>query len=74
MLVIAFIVVFILGAIAGIGGMIILASKWGNMNFDEICEVGGLMIEAGNNRESRIELTYDGDFGYGYNSVTLESR
>ena len=74
MTVIAFIVGNVLGAIGMLIGLYILALKVTNMNLDELDQCGNLLIEAGNNRESMLELTYDDDFGYGYNSVTFEER
>ena len=74
MTVIAFIVGIVLGAIGMLIGLVIFAMKVTNMNLDELDQCGNLIIEAGNNRESMLELTYDYNFGYGYNSVTFEER
>ena len=74
MTVIAFIVEIVLGAIGMFIGLVIFAMKVANMNLDKLDQCGNLIIEAGNNRASMLELTYDDDFGYGYNSVTFEER
>lgn len=74
MTVIAFIVGIVLGAIGMLIGLFIFAMKVTNMNLDELNQCGNLIIEAGNNRESMLELTYDDNFYYGYNSITFEER
>ena len=74
MTVIAFIVGIVLGAIGMLIGLFIFAMKVTNMNLDELDQCGNLIIEAGNNRESMLELTYDDNFYYGYNSITFEAR
>ena len=74
MTVIAFIVGNVLGAIGMLIGLYIFTLKVTNMNPDELDQCSNLLIEAGNNRESMLELTYDDDFGYGYNSVTFGDR
>ena len=74
MLVIAFIVVFIVGAIAGIVGEVLYAKHIMNMTFDEMGRCGDMLIKAGNNRESMIELTIDNDDDFDYDSFRLEKR
>lgn len=74
MLVIAFIAVFIVGAIAGIAGEVLFAKHIMNMTLDEMSQCGNMLIAAGNNRESVIELTIDNDGGFDYESIRLEKR
>ena len=74
MLVIAFIAVFIVGAIAGIVGFALLGKHITNMTFDEMGRCGDMLIKAGNNRESMIELTIDNDDDFDYESIRLEKR
>ena len=74
MLVVAFIAVFIVGAIVGI----VVYTFWGlhvlNMTFDEAGQCGSMLIRAGNNRESMIAVTIDNDVEYDYDSIRLEKR
>ena len=74
MTVITFIVGFVIGAIGALIGAAAYAMKVANMSPDELEQVTNLIIEAGNNRESMLELTYDDNFYYGYNSITFEAR
>ena len=74
MLVIAFIVVFIVGAIVGIIGEVLFAMLISNMTLDEMSQCGSMMIRAGNNRESMIELTIDNDDDFDYEPIRLEKR
>ena len=74
MLVVAFIAVFIVGAIVGI----VAYTFWGlhalNMTADEASRCGCMLIRAGNNRESMIAVTIDNDVEYDYDSIRLEKR
>ena len=74
MLFIAFIAVFIVGAIVGI----VAYTFWGlhalNMTADEASRCGSMLIRAGSNRESMIAVTIDNDVEYDYDSIRLEKR
>ena len=74
MLVVAFIAVFIVGAIVGI----VAYTFWGlhalNMTADEASRCGSMLIRAGNNRESMIAVTIDNDVEYDYDSIRLEKK
>lgn len=56
MTVFAFILVFVIGAIAWIFGSTIFAMRAANMTWDELCECGCMIVEAGNNRRSEMTL------------------
>lgn len=74
MLVVAFIAVFIVGAIVGI----VAYTFWGlhalNMTADEASLCGSMLIRAGNNRESMVAVTIDNGVEYDYDSIRLEKR
>ena len=74
MLVIAFIVVFIVGAIAGV----VVYTIWGlhvaNLTVEEASQCGNMLLRAGNSRESMVEVTIDTGEGYDYDSIRLEER
>ena len=74
MLVIAFIVVFIVGAIAGVVAYTIWGLHVANLTVEEANQCGNMFILAGNNRESMIEVTIDTDGGYDYDSIRLKER
>ena len=61
MTVFAFILVFVSGGIAGIFGNTILAMHAANMTWNELCECGGMIVEAGNNRRSEMTLVTNAD-------------
>lgn len=71
MLVFAFIVVFVVGALVGIFGITMLSKHFLNMTFDEMSRCGGMLITAGNNRESIVELTINDDEGYNHDMIVL---
>lgn len=71
MLVFAFIVVFVVGAIIGIFGWTMFGKHLLNMTFDEMSRCGSMLINAGNNRESIIELTINDDEGYNHDMIVL---
>ena len=56
MTVFAFILVFVIGAIAGIFWSTIFAMHSAHMTWYELCECGGMIVEAGNNRRSEMTL------------------
>lgn len=74
MLVIAFIAVFIVGAIAGVVVYTMWALHVANLTVEEASQCGNMLIQAGNNRESMIELTIDNGYRYHYDSIILEER
>ena len=74
MLAIAFIVVFIVGAIAGVVAYTIWGLHVANLTVEEASQCGHMLIQAGNNRESMIEVTIDTGEGYDYDSIRLEER
>ena len=74
MAVFTFIVGFIIGAISALIGAVVYTMRVANINLDELEQCSNLIIEAGNHRESMLELTYDDNFFYGYNSITFEVR
>lgn len=74
MLVIAFIAVFIVGAIAGVVVYTMWALHVANLTVEEASQCGTMLIQAGNNRESMIELTIDNGYRYHYDSIILEER
>lgn len=74
MLVIAFIVVFIVGAITGVVAYTIWGLHIANLTFEEASQCGNMLNLAGNNRESMIEVTIDTGEGYDYDSIRLEER
>lgn len=74
MLVIAFIVVFIVGAITGVVACTIWGLHIANLTTEEASQCGNMLILAGNNRESMIEVTIDTGEGYDYDSIRLEER
>lgn len=74
MLVIAFIVVFIVGAITGVVAYTIWGLHIANLTVEEASQCGNMLILAGNNRESMIEATIDTGEGYDYDSIRLEER
>ena len=74
MLVIAFIVVFIVGAITGVVVYTMWALHIANLTVEEASQCGNMLILAGNNRESMIEATIDTGEGYDYDSIRLEER
>ena len=74
MLVIAFIAVFIVGAIVGVVVYTMWALHVANLTVEEASQCGNMLIQAGNNRESMIEVTIDTDGGYDYDSIRLEER
>ena len=74
MLVVAFIAVFIVGAIVGIVACAFWSLHVLNMTADEASRCGNMLIRAGNNRESMIAVTIDNDVEYDYDSIRLEKR
>ena len=74
MLFIAFIAVFIVGAIVGIVAYTFLSLHVLNMTVDEASQCGSMLIRAGNNRESMIAVTIDNADEYDYDSIKLEKR
>ena len=74
MLVVAFIAVFIVGAIVGIVVYTFCGLHVLNMTVDEASQCGSMLIRAGNNRESMIAVTIDNDVEYDYDSIRLEKR
>ena len=74
MLVVAFIAVFIVGAIVGIVAYTFLGLHVLNMTVDEAGRCGSMLIRAGNNRESMITVTIDNADEYDYDSIKLEKR
>ena len=74
MLVVAFIAVFIVGAIVGIVAYTFCGLHVLNMTVDEASRRGSMLIRAGNNRESMIAVTIDNDVEYDYDSIRLEKR
>ncbi len=74
MLFIAFIVVFIVGAIIGGVAYTFYGLHVLNMTADEASRCGSMLIRAGNNRESMITVTIDNADEYDYDSIKLEKR
>ena len=61
MIVLAFIVVFIVGVITAIFGMIYFVQRYLDATSDEMSEWGNLMIRAHRNRECTLTLEKDGE-------------
>lgn len=61
MIVLAFIVVFIVGVITTIFGMIYFVQRYLDATSDEMSEWGNLMIRAHRNRECTLTLEKDGE-------------
>ena len=58
-MIIACIISFVIGAIAGIVGRLLLAMKLSGMTFDELSEFGQMGITASRNRTSTLTLCAD---------------
>lgn len=71
LLTIAFIAVFIIGAVAGLFGIILLGKRYTNMTWNEMSDAGILMIAAGQNRESSLVFCKDGEV---INEILLKEK
>lgn len=74
MLVIAFIAVFIVGMVVGCICYTLYSMHISNMSLEEMEYVGNMLLKAGNNRESRIELSIDNDDTYYYDEYILKKK